>query len=207
MLAFPSLTPFEDLERGLAAGDLVDANVDLRFTPTSPAADVDPAGARFGTVRGVVRLGAKSYRVNTPGAASEGLPPPAPRPSVRLVLPGTTLGNLDLRSSVAADVTGDASRPFAAEFRFDVHGTAWRGTHAAAARGVADVRPGAATLRLRLDGEGGATTAMNATLERPIPVRRPGAAGSVVETVYALCRIDGAPTGWLELSVDRSTDD
>ncbi len=207
MLAFPILTPFADLERGLAAGTLVDAEVQLRFTPTAPLADLAPAAARFGVVTGIVRVDDARYRMDVRGAASEGLAPSAPRPNVRLVLPGTVLGDLDLRSSVVSDVAGDPSRPFTAAFRFDVDGVAWSGTRAAPARGVADVRLGDGALRIRVDGAGGASDTLDATLERPIPVRRPGAAGSVVETVYALCRIDGAPTGWLELTVERRTDD
>jgi len=207
MLAFPALTPFTDLERGLAAGELVDADVHLHFTPTAPLADLIPGAARFGSVNGTVRLDGADYRIDVRGAASEGVPPSTSRPNVHLILPGTGRGDLDMRSRAAIDVVGDPSRPFAAEFRFEVDGVAWKETQSTPVHGVADVRLGAATLRDRVDGDDGTTRTVDATLERPIPVRRPGAGGSVVETVYALGRIGAAPLGWLELTVERGIDD
>ncbi|TMA80495.1 MAG: hypothetical protein E6J72_08145 [Deltaproteobacteria bacterium] len=207
MLAFPVLTPFTDLERGLAAGTLIDADVHLRLTPTAPGTHLAPGAVRFGTVRGIVRLGDASHRLDASGAASEGLPAPAPRPNVRLVLPGTPRGDLDLRSHTVTEVAGDPARPFATAFRFEIDGTAWSGPQSTPLRGVADVHLRDATIRIRIDGEGQGAADLDATLDRPIPVRRPGPAGTVIETVFALCRIPNAPTGWLELTVDRGADD
>jgi hypothetical protein len=48
--------------------------------------------------------------------------------------------------------------------------------------------------------------ALHGTLERLLPVRRPGPFGSVVETVFAVVRMGGQSVGWLELSVLREPD-
>ena len=122
-------------------------------------------------------------------------------------MPGTPRGDLDLRSHTVTEVAGDPARPFATAFRFEIDGTAWSGPQSTPLRGVADVHLRDATIRIRIDGEGQGAADLDATLDRPIPVRRPGPAGTVIETVFALCRIPNAPTGWLELTVDRGADD
>jgi hypothetical protein len=210
LLAFPMLTPFLDLERGLAAGNLRDARVHLRFAPANPLADLPAGAARFGTVAGVVRLGGTRHRVRARAWASAGLAPPQRHPSARLVLPGTALGDLELCSTAAGDSPSEESRKSAltAVFHFALTGTAWSDTRSTPVRGVADVHLGeSASVRVRVQAPGGESHLLAGRLDRLIPVRRPGSSGSVVETVYALCRLAAAPTGWLELTVEHAAGD
>jgi hypothetical protein len=203
MLAFPMLTPFSDLERGLAAGSVTDARVALRFTPD--AVDEIPSGAaRFGTVAGTVRLGPTRHRVHGRAHAAEGLPWPAPFPAAHLVLPDTALGHLDLWSHTPSggDVGGTATRETVT--RLPVAGTAWNGAGPIAIRGAVEIDHLPPTaLRLRLETADGATHALASPLERRIPVRRPGREGSVVETFFAICRQTGGAPGWLDLTVEH----
>ncbi|MBI3767230.1 MAG: hypothetical protein HY271_01915 [Deltaproteobacteria bacterium] len=210
LLAFPMLTPFADLERGLAAGNLRDARLHLRFAPASPLADLPAGAARFGTVTGVVRLGGTRHRVRALAWASAGLAPPRRHPSARLVLPGTALGDLELCSTDAGDSSSEGPRSSAltAVFRFALTGTAWSDMRSTPVRGVADVHlDEPATVRVRVQTASGASRVLAGRPERLIPVRRPGSSGSVVESVYALCRFTVAPTGWLELTVEHAAGD
>lgn len=208
LLSFPMLTPFRDLERGLAAGTLLDARVELRFTPTRPDAELRNGAARFGLVEGSVRLGDVRARISARAHATEGYAGGDRPPSAHLVLPASPLGDLDLRSTVPAGAPAAFDTPAAGapldDIRFAVHGTAERDGAAVAVRGVADLRlasrPAAV---LRLESDGGATATVEGAVERVIPVRRPGHAGTVVETFYALLRPPGACPGWIEITVEH----
>ncbi|HEY2385879.1 MAG TPA: hypothetical protein VGK30_02875 [Candidatus Binatia bacterium] len=207
MLAFPMLTPFSDLERGLAAGSLVDARIALRFIPDG--VDEIPSGAaRFGTVAGTVRLGHTRHRVRGRAHAAEGLPWPAPFPAAHLVLPDTTLGHLDLWSHASSDDTPGATDPGAGGVTLlPVAGTAWNGNGPVAIRGAIEIDHLPPTgVRLRLETADGATHVLASALERRIPVRRPGREGSVVETFFAICRATGTAPGWLDLTVEHPPD-
>ncbi len=205
MLAFPMLTPFTDLERGLAAGNVVDARIALRFAP-----DVllpIPAGtARFGTVTGTIRLGRHRHRVRGRAYAAEGVPAGTPLPAAHLVLPGTRLGDLDLWSS-AGDAGVEAGHDYGhapERLRLSVAGTAWSEAMPRPLRGTVEITglpPTAA--RLRLDAADGTSSTITAALERLIPVRRPGRDGAVIETAFAICRGAGNALGWLDLTVEH----
>jgi hypothetical protein len=68
-----------------------------------------------------------------------------------------------------------------------------------------EIRLGAASgeILLQIPPESGWAGPLRGALERLLPVRRPGPFGSVVETTFALVRVDGESVGWLELSVIR----
>jgi hypothetical protein len=207
LLAFPMLTPFADLEHGLAAGELREARIELRFTPANPVAEVPEGGARFGVVTGVVRIGRARHRIRAPAHASEGLGSPQRHPSARLVLPGTALGDLDLRSTHVRVVASDGPAPHtrAEAFHIESTGLAWRDGGTAPVSAVAELRLGArAAAHIRVESGGGHIHVLEGTLERLIPVRRPGAPGTVVETLFALYRTSAAAAGWLELTVEHA---
>ena len=44
---------------------------------------------------------------------------------------------------------------------------------------------------------------LTGSLERLIPVWRPGRGGTVVETTFALVRVGGSCTGWVEVTVGK----
>ena len=204
LLAFPMLTPFADLEHGLAAGELVEARLYLRFVPARPFAEVADGATRFGTVTGVVRLGRARYRVQAHGCANEGLGRSRPHPSVRLTLPATkALGDLELHSRAAdAPPASSTTGVDTTRLRFSVTGTASR-TPTTAVHGVLDVYGDPpATVRAHLETKDGDAHAIDVALERLVPVHRPGAPGTVVETIYALCLQREAPAGWLELTTE-----
>ena len=204
LLSFPMLTPFNDLEHGLAAGTLVDGAIDLRFV-AGHAGDL-AGGARFGIVEGTIRLGAERHRVRA-HAHALGASPATHRghPSARVTFPGTAWGDLDLRSTAPGD-----ARPSSVDrraFRFALAGVAWRENGSRPVRGDGEIILGASSpLRLHLDDDG-ERRVLEGTLTRLIPVRRPGAAGAVLETVYALCRFAGAPPGWVEVTMEHPAED
>lgn len=209
LLAFPMLTPFADLEHGLAAGELREARIGLRFTPANPVAEVAEGGARFGAVTGVVRIGRARHRIRAPAHASEGLGSPQRHPSARLVLPGTALGDLELRSTHVRVVASDGPAPHtrAEAFHIESTGLAWRDGGTAPISAVAELRLGArAAAHIRVESGGGHIHVLEGPLERLIPVRRPGAPGTVVETLFALYRTSAAAAGWLELTVERAAE-
>jgi hypothetical protein len=125
-------------------------------------------------------------------------------PTARVTLPGTPWGDLDLRSSAVGDAA--ASSADSRAFRFALTGVAWRDHRSYPLRGTGDIVLAAASpLCLSLDD--GEQRVLHGTLARLIPVRRPGAAGTVIETIYALCCLDGAPPGWVEVTMEHPADD
>lgn len=178
ILEFPCLTPFLDLENGLATGKLVSADVRLRVA-AAPGLRTE----YFATARGHVRLEDDVYDVDTVALVSAGGTAFGARPSrLRLVLPATPLGDLTLRADGRLDGT------VATGARATLTGTAHHAT--------SDPEPVSGSCEVRLDGTvGRATLAVRgahgttyteaAHLDRLIPVRRPGRPGHVAHTTYA----------------------
>jgi hypothetical protein len=206
MLAFPMLTPFSDLERGLAAGTVVDARVALRFTPDSLVA-IPSGAARFGSVEGTIRLGRARHRVHGRAHAAEGMPWPGPLPSAHLVLPETSLGHLDLWSHAAPAAATDAGSGDPADdglLRLSVEGTACNRETMSTVRGSVEIRGlPPVDVRLHLETADRTHHTLGSALERRIPVRRPGREGTVIETFFAICRDTGVAPGWLDLTVEH----
>jgi len=211
MLEFPALTPFLDLEDGLARGALIEASLAVRFAPERAAAECAAGDqrehasprARFGTLRGTLALDGARHDIATVACASSGgLAGGSGRvPALRLTLPETPLGRCDLVSSAAEAQAVGMRAPTDEAFVFTIAGTTSNGTPLA---GRCDLTIGArsGSMRLTVTGSAGAYE-VTGVLERVIPVRRPGRAGSVIETRYALCRCPMLAPGWIELSVER----
>jgi hypothetical protein len=192
LLSFPTLEPFLDLERGLAAGHLATAAVALGFQPCDGAVHGGSLPV-FGRVTGVVVVGARRFAVDTIGLHGDGATPPTRElPSLRLLLPGTRAGHIAMGSH---------------------HGRAERGTFTFALAGYAYTsdgdRPVSGSATLALDTYAGTLAAdvggaaIQGTVERLIPIRRPGKPGRVLRTTYGLVRTVGAAPGWIELTTEH----
>ena len=212
LLSFPTLTPFLDLEQGLARGKLIEAAVELEFTPAEP---LTHAVRRFGSVAGTIRLGDARWEVSA-GAVAHDSAPQTPRhyPFCRLTLPDVR-GGLELVATGGVDESAEATvasgsvPPSERRFRFELAGTRHLDGTSLAAR---------ASCSLVLAGDGGrlilepdaaesagslGSTPLEGVCERLIPVRRPGRAGAVVHTVFALVRLGNRPAAWLELATEH----
>ncbi len=210
MLDFPTLTPFLDLEQGLARGALIETAVDLAFTPARPDAR-EPR--RFGTVAGTIVLGGEQWEVSAGAVAGEtGLLLPRRYPFCRLTLPDAG-GGVELTSTTAVEesATGGTDATHTSvplpdrRFRFELAGA----RHA----GRSEENVGATcTLALSADGgrlelaAGDGISALEGACERLVPVRRPGRAGAVVHTIFAIVRFANRPSGWLELATEHHAD-
>jgi hypothetical protein len=198
LMRFPVLTPFLDLERGLASGTLAEGRVDLTFTP-------DRGGVRgFGEVRGEIVVGAHRQSILVRGVTTNRTETFMAQhfPQCRLILPDAPWG--------ASSWTRDRDRPLALGADGSVSG-GLRGEVATGA-GVVAMRAeveialatNGGTLRLRVDGPASEGVTFTARLERAIPVRRPGRDGAVIETTFALVRVENDYLGWLEVSLERA---
>lgn len=198
VVAFPRHTPFVDLEHGLADGHVVEARLDVRFARDPVDAPSGNAPC-FGDVTGELVIDERRYVLATRGAATHADAPVRPVfPDCRVTLPLLPLGGVRLargprataedgRDGMSAVLVGSIRRdgvdlPIAADVEVRL------------ARNC-----GSVTIACR--GPDGWSARWDGNLERVIPVRRPGPAGSVVETTFALVRVDGRAVGWLETSV------
>jgi hypothetical protein len=196
MMTFPSHTPFLDLERGLADGTVIEGSLDVVFRPDG--AWSTGTAETFGAVGGDLVIDGRRTRVASRGLAVTSVPAGARRlPSCRVTLPASAWGTVALAT--------DVNRPLQSE------GMRWRGAVSGVATALAERGSVSARVVLAL---GGATPSMTlesggrilaGTLERLIPVRRPGRDGSVVETTFALFRVAGACAGWVEVSMLSAT--
>lgn len=194
MVGFSFHGPFVDLERGLAGGTLLEGRLDVTFRsdPEHGAANADET---FGEVRGELVIDGRRTLVLTRGVAVTTLPAAARRlPSCRVTLPTSPWGTVALATEADDPLRADGAR--------------WIGT----LRGVATALDAGSVLRvagdlsfadaersLALREAGGRI--LEGTLERLLPVRRPGREGTVVETTFALLRNGGTLVGWLEVSM------
>jgi hypothetical protein len=208
LLSFPTLTPFLDLEHGLARGHLVDAALDLSFTPERSAPNAAAATAAFGTLEGWLALDGARRTISTVAQGLEGPLAISDQhfPFARFTLPATPLGHLALASQGTSDPPSDpdSSSLRVRRFHLALAGTAWRDDGPRTVTGTCDVILTHSGGQLRLDvTAAGETRVFTATLERLIPVRRPGRARSVILTVFALCLPTGCPAGWIEVSTQH----
>jgi hypothetical protein len=200
LVTFPTHTPFLDLERGLAGGTLAEGQLDLTFAPDF---DAQPSVERFGDVRGTLAVDGRAYSIATRGLATYADGPMRPRfPSCRVTFSvGATEG-----MTLTAD--GDEFVEWADELLRATFVTSPASSNGRLrVRMAGEVRLGDACGEILLRApHGSGWEPLHGTLERLLPVRRPGPFGSVVETVFAVVRMGGQSVGWLELSVLRAPD-
>ncbi len=201
LVEFPLLTPFLDLERGLSAGTLVEAQVSLVFHP-----DAAPHGGddeSFGDVRGEVAIGGIRHVVATRGVLTAAERLSFPRlPSLRLTVPKSPWGSLAC--------TPDPEQPFVDVEPGRLAGSLLvRAAQAGVRRAACDLRwsRAAGTIELLFASDGDRAEQLTGRLERLVPVRRPGRDGAVIEGTYALVRFATGDVGWAEIAVvARSAD-
>jgi hypothetical protein len=116
-------------------------------------------------------------------------------PSCRVTLPDSPWGTVALATHAEVPLTHDEGR-----WTGTLHGTTWSAEGGVATSAGAELRFAADSNRLALVGDARRGTPLHASLERLIPIRRPGREGTVVETTFALVRVRGACAGWVELS-------
>jgi hypothetical protein len=197
VVEFPVLTPFLDLERGLADGRLLEARVALTFTPDDDRQRSDDRDERFGDVRGAIDIGDAHHDVATRGVLTDVARLTVPRlPWLRLTLPGGPFGAITL--------TADPEEPLVVRERGQLTGTlVGRDGRTGTLRGACEVHwsstAGTIALALAIDGQAAAPLAGH--LERLIPVRRPGRDGAVIEATYAVVRFATGDVGWAEIAV------
>jgi len=207
LLAFPTLMPFVDLESGLACGELVETSLALHFEPENPA-EFGPGNGEvgcsiFGTLRGSVVLGGlrRAFATDVCVVSSRRADRITALPSMRLTLPATPLGGLDLASDGFDAAAGTRILHEGDVLGFTLAGRTSAGTPVT---GVCELGIAAecGSVHVALTN-GRAAHEFAGALERIIPVRRPGRDGAVVETRYALCRFPHLAPGWLEVSLER----
>lgn len=199
LVAFPTLTPFLDLERGLAGGTLIEARVDLTFH-ADDSGDGSGSHERFGDVRGEVLVDGLLRSVVTRGVAtnSEVLAPQR-LPTCRLTLFASQWGSLML----SVDPDDPPAYQHASQFVGAMIGTA----HADATTVVVHARcdlqlsSTAGSIALAVVTGDRRPERLTGVLERLIPVRRPGREATVIETTFALIRVDDSYLGWVEVTV------
>jgi hypothetical protein len=120
-------------------------------------------------------------------------------PSCRVTLPASPWGALVLDGDPETAWTWDDGRLMG---RLAGTGAA----HGAAIAADCDVRlaADAGTITLAIAAPERGAARLVGFLERLIPVRRPGREGTVVETTFALVRVDGANMGWAEITVVKA---
>jgi len=200
LVGFRTLTPFVDLEQGLVGGTLIEGSVDLTFR-ADPSGDAIGSEECFGEVRGTVVVDGRSYFfVSARGGAtnSEGWVPQR-LPSCRITLPTSPWGSLALGVDPAeVPVWRDGCRLTGA-----LVGTASTHGGCAVVRASCELQISSCEGSLVLEVGSGRPERLTGSLERLIPVRRPGRGGTVVETTFALVRVGGVCTGWVEVTVGR----
>ena len=183
LLRFPDTAPFLDLERGLAAARLVDADVQLTFTPAHAGGEA----SEFGSVAGTVALGGRRVDISaTAFAEDRERPGPWPRLRAALQLDRTTALSLTL------GLAGQEAAGFLCRAGRHVDVTAARASLGPAAAPLERV-----TLEVELAGGERLRVATAAVHELPV-IRSRGP--SAVRVVFAACAVDGspAPAGWCE---------
>lgn len=197
LVRFPTLTPFLDLERGLAEGTLIEGRIDLTFEP-------DRVGiAGFGDVRGEIVVDGRRQAVAVRGVATNRSETHMGQalPTCRLTLPtapwGSSLLGVERGTTLAAGLDGSLTGSLVGKIALPVD--------VVGARARVDVHLGTTegTLVLVIEEPTALARTITATMERAIPVRRPGRDGAVVETTFALVRAEGVYLGWIEVSVER----
>jgi hypothetical protein len=180
LLRFPDTTPFLDLEHGLAAARLAEADVKLAFVPD--------ASGRFGTISGSVVVDGRHLPLAGGGFCEEGMPA-GPWPRLRAAFRLGTRGALVLTLGLDG---GQAS------------GVLHRGALAVPVAGARatpdDPSDPLAGMTLEVELADGERLTLRADAVVRLPVVR--ARGQVAIRVdFAACRVDGEsiPAGWCEI--------
>ncbi len=187
LLRFPDTTPFLDLEAGLARAELVEADVDLVFTPDHPGCA--PSG--FGRVRGTVLLDGVRHAIEGDGFAEDGGGAAGPWPRLRTAM--RLVGGAGLALTVGLD--GADASGFLCRGGEHVPVATARATFADETAALARV-----TLELELD-DGERLRVVARTIHR-LPVIRARTPAARIE--FAACRVEGDaaarawPAGWVE---------
>ncbi|MEO6027486.1 MAG: hypothetical protein ABIR79_11525 [Candidatus Binatia bacterium] len=197
LVRFPTLTPFLDLERGLAEGTLIEGTIDLTF-------EADRVGiAGFGDVRGEIVVDGCRQTIAARGVATSRSETHTGHalPTCRLTLPaapwGGSLLGVERGATMVAGADGFLTGSLVGQIATPVDVVTAR------ARVDIDLGTTEGTLVLAIEEPPALARTVTATLERAIPVRRPGRDGAVVETTFALVRVEGSYLGWIEVSVER----
>jgi hypothetical protein len=183
LLRFPETTPFLDLEAGLATAALVDADVELEFTP-------DAGAGGFGRVSGRVVLDGARVLVDGHGFTEDGAPG-GPWPRLRVALRLGESGRLVL--TVALDGTGAT-------------GVLYRdGTELPVAVARAELGPPHSPLErfaLEVELASGERLRLTPSASHRLPVVRLRGP-TALRLEFAACRLeDGAwPAGWCEVGL------
>lgn len=194
MVGFPFHGPFVDLEHGLAGGTLLEGRLDVTFR-SDHGDELTNADETFGEVRGELVVDGTRTRVVTRGVAVTTLASASRRlPSCRVTLPTSPWGTVALVTEPDDPLRADGLRWIGT-----LHGAATSLDAASILRVAGDLSFADGERSLALRESGGRT--LEGTLERLLPVRRPGREGTVVETTFALLRIAGTFVGWLEVSM------
>ena len=182
MMRFPDTTPFVDLERGLAAADVIDhAAIDLTFAPHHD-------GDEFGRVTGTAVLDGHpvdlSGRGFTPRGGGQG-----PWPRLRLAL------QLGSHARLSVTVALDGSEASGVLCR-DGHHQAVRGATVSLGDPADPLTGGAVDVEL----EGGERLTVRPDVVHRLPVVR-GASEVPLRLLYASCRLPGVSglAGWCEI--------
>ena len=183
LLRFPDTRPFLDLERGLAAGRIVDAEVRMTFTPAHAGSEA----GEFGSVAGTVALDGRHVELSaTAFAEDDERPGPWPRLRAALQLDRTTALSLTL-GLAGQEVTGFLCRA---------------GRHVGVTAARASLGPPAAPLErvtLEVEVAGGERICVEVSAVHELPVVR-SRGPAAVRVVFAACAVDGSrtPVGWCE---------
>ena len=194
LVRFRSHTPFLDLEHGLAGGVLVEAALDVVFEPLPGAAPGE--SVRLGGVRGELVVDGNRRRVWTRGVATM-VEPEARYTGVRgrIALPDAPTGALLL--------TMKSLQPAGAPHQHEavLTGRLWTDEESVPTTATATITLASDPTLILESHE--PDLRLRASLERIMPVLRPGPGGTVVETTYAMVRAGERSIGWLEMSVLR----
>jgi hypothetical protein len=185
MLRFPDTSPFLDLERGLAAAALLDAEVELALEPHHAAGHP----GEFGMVAGEVRIDGHHLEIAGRGFVEDGTPP-TPWPRVRAAL---HVGP-DAGLSLTVGLDGGEVMGFLCE----------RGRHVPVADAralVAASHPGSEDLVLEVRLADGRGLRLAARPIHRLPVVR-AHEPMPLRLDYLACALDAGqePAGWCELA-------
>lgn len=194
MVGFPFHGPFVDLERGLAEGTLLDGRLDVRFQSDAGSQMVD-ADETFGDVCGEMVIDGKRTPIATRGVAMTTIATAVRRlPSCRVTLLSSPWGTVALVTELDGPLRADGARWIGT---LSGPATLLDGRSVLCVDGTLSFAEDERSLALREPGG----RALEGTLERLLPVRRPGRDDTVVETTFALLRVAGTCVGWLEVSM------
>jgi hypothetical protein len=199
LVGFSTLTPFLDLEHGLASGVLIEGRMELIFR-----ADAAVAGGgveeRFGDVRGKLVVDGRSHGIAARAVAIDSDAVVSQRiPNCRIILSSSPWGSVMLEGAPEEPLEWrDGDRMVGT-----LIGTRWLDGGRDVVHAKCDLRLAATESAIDLALVIGTERPQRVAgrLERLIPVRRPGRDGTVIETTFALVRAQSRCAGWVEITV------